>query len=79
MHDNPATGSTDQTSPVIIERSDGAQPLYLSRKLGRDFGQPNGAWTADRAAATRMSRDEAVHALSAMPEPEALMSKAVHA
>lgn len=79
MDTTQETGSTDTTSPVIIERTDGGQPLYLSRKLGRDFGQPNGAWTADRAAATRMSRDEAVHALSAMPEPEALMSKAVHA
>lgn len=79
MQDSPTTGNTDQTSPVIIERSDGPAPSYLSRKLGRDFGQPNGAWTGDRALATRMSRQEAAHALSVMPETDALTSKAVPA
>ena len=79
MDDTPATGATEQSPPVIIERSDGAQPSYLSRKLGRDFGQPNGAWTPDRAQATRMTVDQAKDAIAAMSEPEALACKAVTA
>ena len=72
-------GSTDTTSPVIIERTDGGQPVYLSRKLGRDFGQPAGAWTPDRSQATRMSDVVAQNTIDSMPEPEALASKAVPA
>jgi hypothetical protein len=43
----------------IIERSGDAMPSYFSRKIGRDFGQPNGGWTAERDKATVMSEHEA--------------------
>lgn len=36
----------------IIERSGDAVPSYFSRKIGRDFGQPNGGWTSERDKAT---------------------------
>lgn len=73
------TGSTDTTSPVIIERIDSAQPSFFSRKLGRDFGQPNGAWTPDRAQATRMPGKEAADVLEGMLPHESMMCKAVRA
>ena len=71
--------SIDTTTLVIIERDDGAGPSYLSLKLGRDFGQPNGAWTADRAQATRMQPDSASAVIERMPEHEAPACKAVPA
>lgn len=73
------SGSTDTTSPVILERLDGARPLFLSQKLGRDFGQPMGAWTPDRAAATRMDASQAEDVLQGIPPDEALVCKAVPA
>ena len=79
MDDSPATGNTDQTSPVIIERTDGASPMFLSIKLGRDFGQPGGAWTPSRDQATRMNGFDAAAILSAMSEADAAVSKAVAA
>ena len=43
----------------VIERLDSAPPLFFSRKIGRDFGQPNGGWTGERDLATVMTIQEA--------------------
>lgn len=54
----PQTGHTVQNGR-IIEMLSSAQPMYFSEKLGRDFGQPTGGWTAERDQATVMTEQKA--------------------
>lgn len=79
MQDTTSTGTTDSTSPVIIERIDGAQALFFSRKVGRDFGQPTGGWSTDRSVATRMPPGEADDLLEGVLAPMATSCKVVPA
>lgn len=45
---------------VIIERLDGARPVWLCEKLGRDWGAGRfGGWTDEREKATVYKRGEA--------------------
>lgn len=41
----------------LIERIDSAG-LFFSEKLGRDWGNPAGGWSPDRAQATRFATHE---------------------
>lgn len=43
----------------VIERTDGAYPQYFCLKIGRDFGQPAGAWVSEIEQADIMSNIEA--------------------
>lgn len=49
MSDNEAQATN---GGHLIERSGDAQPMYLSEKIGLDFGTPFGGWTPDPAEAT---------------------------
>lgn len=49
-----------ETEEVVIERTDSAQPTWLSEKLGRDWGAGQyGGWTSERDKATTYQRYEA--------------------
>jgi hypothetical protein len=57
---------TDETLPGhtaqsgrIIERTNSAQPMYFSEKIGRDYGNPGGGWTEHRDQATVMDAAKA--------------------
>lgn len=54
MNDN------NETEEVLIERVDGARPVWLSEKLGRDWGAGRyGGWADDRSQATVYTTSEA--------------------
>ena len=48
----------------IIKRTDAVPTLYFSESVGRDFGQPAGGWSEDKARATILTEDAAEHLLA---------------